>query len=127
MTTILLGFIAGVFFVIAIFLIPLIIELKRTIMQLRISMEEKLNPALDELQMTLKSLRNISDNVTGITADVKSLSKSVSDVGQTVSLINGLISNFSSTTAIKIMSLRSGIMAGIGYLLTNLIKKGDRK
>ncbi|MBI5640787.1 MAG: hypothetical protein HZA17_10200, partial [Nitrospirae bacterium] len=72
-------------------------------------------------------LRSISDNVEVVTEDVKRFSRSVSDVGETVSLINGLIATVSSSATVKVFSFRAGLQAAVAYLLSNLIKKGDRK
>lgn len=127
MTQTLLIIIAVMVSLVAIFLIPLLLEARRTVQMLRKTTEEKLNPALDELNLTLKSLRNVSDNVNGITADVRTLSKSVGDVGQSITSVNALVTGFSTSTAIKVMSLRAGIMAALQYAVTNLLKKGANR
>ncbi|OGW33363.1 MAG: hypothetical protein A2X59_05390 [Nitrospirae bacterium GWC2_42_7] len=112
---------------IAVFLVPLLIEAKRTIISLRRTVEDRLNPALEEMQSSLKSIHNISDNVNDITEDIRRFSGSVSEVGQTIHSISGLAGNMSSSMSIKALSLRTGIIAGIKFLLTNLMNKGERK
>jgi len=63
MNTIILGVIAGVIVILVVVLIPLILEIRRTVAALRQTMEQQLNPALEELQTTLKSVKGITDNV----------------------------------------------------------------
>jgi uncharacterized protein YoxC len=112
---------------IAIFLVPLLIEAKRTVVSLRRTVEDKLNPALDEMQSSLRSIHNISDNVNDITEDIRRFSGSVSEVGKTIHNISGLAGNIGPSMSIKVLSLRAGIMTAIKFLLTNLMNKGERK
>ena len=112
---------------IAIFLVPLLIEAKRTIVSLRRTVEDRLNPALDEMQSSLRSIHNISDNVNDITEDIRRFSGSVNEVGQTIHSLSGLAGNLGSSMSVKALSLRTGISAGIKFLLTNLMNKGERR
>ena len=112
---------------VAAFLIPLLLELKRTIMALRCTIETNLNPALDELQKNLKTMNSITENVNVVTSDVRQLSKAVSDIGNTISAVNAIMGGVGSSAALQIISLKTGIAAAAGYLLTNLLRKGDRR
>lgn len=112
---------------IAIFLVPLLIEAKRTIISLRRTVEDRLNPALDEMQSSLKSIHNISDNVNDITEDIRRFSGSVSEVGQTIQSISGLAGNIGASMTVRALSMRAGIITAINFLLTNLMNKGERK
>lgn len=127
MNNILLGIIAIFLLAVVVFLVPVLMELRRTVVSLRKTLEYNLNPALDELRLALKGLRNISDNVNDAAADVRRFSKSISDIGETISAVNGLMANVGSSTAVKAISLRAGIRAAVEYFLKNLIKKGDGK
>lgn len=112
---------------IAIFLVPLLIEAKRTIISLRRTVEDRLNPALDEMQSSLRSIHNISDNVNDITEDIRRFSGSVSEVGQTIQSISGLAGNIGASMTVRALSMRAGIITAINFLLTNLMNKGERK
>ncbi len=125
MNTILLTVIAVSLLAIAFYLIPALMELKKALACLRRTLDEGLKPTLEELQLTLKSVRTISDEVGGITADVRVLSKSVGEVGHTVSAINGFVEAVGSSMSVKAISLKAGIRAAIEYLAKNLIRKGD--
>lgn len=127
MNAVLLILIAVSVLAIAVFLIPLLIEAKRTFVSLRKSTEENLNPAFDELKIILRNIRGITEKVNGITEDIEELSSSVNEAGRTISGINELVRNVSSSATVKIFSLRAALKAAFEYLLTNLIKKGGRK
>lgn len=127
MNTILLGIIAAIILVMAVYLIPLLLELKKTVISLRNTTEKGLNPALDELQITLKSLRNITDNVGDITEDVKGVTGSITAISSKIHIANRLIDTAGSSASIRAASLKAGITAALTYLLTNLFRKGDRQ
>ena len=109
------------------FLIPMLLELKRTLISLRITIETSLNPALDELQKNLKTMNSITENVNVVTTDVRQFSRAVSDIGNTISAVNMLIGDVGSSAAVKVISLKTGIAAAAGYLLINLLRKGDKR
>ena len=127
MNTVILVVIAVILAVMAAYFIPLLIELKRTVLSLRKTTEENLNPALEELKLTLRSLRTISDNVGDVTEDVKQLSHSVGDIGKTIGAVNVLVGNIGSSAAVKAISLKAGIRAALEYFIANLLQKGERK
>jgi len=125
---IILSVIVSVFLiVIAVFLVPLLLELKKTVISLRNITENNLKPALDELQLTLKSARCVSDNVNEITADIKEVADSLTGVSTRIHAVTGIIDALSSSASVKALSLKAGMTAGLTYLLTNLLRKGDRQ
>ena len=127
MDTILLGIIAALFLVIVVYLVPLLLELKKTVISVRNTTEKDLAPVLEELQLTLKSLRSISDNVDDITGDVKGVADSIAEVSTKIFAVNRIIDAFSSTVSVKTLSLKAGVTAALTYLFTNLLKKGDKQ
>ncbi|MGC2061363.1 MAG: DUF948 domain-containing protein [Thermodesulfovibrionales bacterium] len=111
---------------VAAYLVPLLVELRRTVEALRNTIERNLNPALDELQKNLRTLNNVTGNVEQVTEDVKIFSRAVGDVGRSVSAVNALVSSTGASTAIRVMSLRTGVTAAIGFILANLLKRGEK-
>ena len=112
----------------SVFLILLILELRKTARSLSEFLErteESFKPTLEELQQTLRSLRNVSDNLSDATNDIKTFSMAVRDVGQHVRHISNTIEDVTSSTAIKASGLKVGIRTALGVLLSNLfLKKG---
>lgn len=125
MNTILLAIIAACLLVIAFFLVPMTVELRRTLAALRKTTEENLGPALDEMRASLKSVRNISDGLGEITSDVRVFTRSVSEIGHSVNVINDLARNLGTSMAVKTLSLKAAASAAIGYFVGNLMRKGD--
>lgn len=127
MDTILLGIIAALFLVIAVYLIPLLLELKKTVIAVRNTTEKNLNPALDELQLALKSMKSIYDDVNDITGAVKGVADSITEVSAKIFAVNRALDALGSAASVRAMSLKAGVAAAATYLLTNLMKKGDRQ
>ena len=122
METIVLAIVAVFLLVIAVYLILLLLELKKAVIFLRNI--ENLNPALEELILTLKSIRNISDNVNAVTVDVKEVADSLNAIS--LGAI-GFIDTLKSSALVRALSLKAGVTAGLTYFLTNVLRKGDRQ
>lgn len=131
MNQIWVGLIALAVVVLAGFIISLIIELKKTAYSLReflTTREESIKPTLEELQATLKSIRNISDDIDDVTSDIKIFSGSVRDVGKNINNLNNLIEDVASSATVKASGLKVGIRTALEVLLNNLFsKKGGGK
>jgi uncharacterized protein YoxC len=131
MNQIWVGLIALAVVVLAGFIISLIIELKKTAYSLREFLtrgEESIKLTLEELQATLKSMRNISDDINDVTADIKIFSGSVRDVGKNINNLSNLIEDVASSATVKASGLKVGISTALGVLLNNLFsKKGGGK
>ncbi len=127
MNTIFLAVIAACLLIMVVFLIPVLIELRKTIACFRKTMDEDLKPTLDELQAALKGLRTIADEVEGITSDVRVFSKSIGEVGHMVGSLNGIVEDIGSSMTLRAFSLKAGIGAAMEYLARNLIRKGDER
>ena len=113
--------------VIAGFLIPLLLELKKTVVALRITTERKLNPALEELHLMLKNVRGISNTVNDITDNVRGLTDSLTEVSSRIHAVNQLVGGIGSSASVRALSLKAGVTAALTYLITNLLRKGDRQ
>jgi uncharacterized protein YoxC len=127
MDTVLLAIIALCLLVQVFFLVPVLVELRRSLVLLSTYMDDGLKPALEELRAALRSLRAVSDDVGGITSDVREVSRSVVEIGHTVSAINGLLETVGSSVTVRAAGVKAGIRAAIKYLAKNLIRKGDEK
>jgi uncharacterized protein YoxC len=125
MDTVLLAIIAATLLVLVLFIVPMTVELRKTLVLLSKYLDDGLKPALEELEATLKSIRAISDDVGGITSDAREVSQSVVEVGRTISAINGLLANVGLSASVRAVSLRAGVRAALEYLAKNLIRKGD--
>lgn len=108
-------------------LVLLLLQVLRTVLWLRKNVESKVDPVIKEVQGVLENVREMSDNAKGIVEDVRELSTSVREVGKTVRAVNDLAGGIGSSASIRAASLKAGIVAGLQYLLTNLLRKGDEK
>lgn len=112
--------------------IVVMIELWRAIGALRElvkTIENSLKPTVVELQETLKSVRNVAENTTVITEDVKSLSGALKDVGENVKHVSGdvkhlvqFVDGVTESAVVEASGLKAGVKAGVWYFLKNLFK-----
>ena len=111
------------------FIIYIILELKKTIDSVKLSMEsiEKiLIPTVEELQMTFKSVRKITDDVGVVTEDVKGLSGSIREISANVKQVSEAVSTITKTSAVQVSGVKAGVKAGFGYFIKNLFAKGQQ-
>ena len=108
------------------------LELRKTIKALKElvnTTENTLKPTVAELQETLKSVRNVADNVTVVSGDMKVLSGALRDIGENVKSVSGDIkhlTNFvdgvTSSAVVEASGLKAGVKAGMWYFLKNLFR-----
>jgi uncharacterized protein YoxC len=113
--------------VVDVILIFLLLQVLRTVMSLRKTIEGKMDPVLNDLQSVMGNVREISDSAKGVAEDVREFSGAIRDVGKTVGAVNALAGSIGSSATIRAISLKAGIVAGLQYLLTSLLRKGDEK
>lgn len=130
MNTIFLGLIALAFTAGVIILIIVMIELRGAIKELKElvrTTEGSIKPTLTELQGTLRSVRNFTDNVNEVAEDVrifsdsiKEVSESVRTVSQNVREVSAMVGGVSSLARVEVSSVKAGVRAGIFAFLKSL-------
>lgn len=126
MTTLLLSIITLACVVLVIILIYVLLELRQATKKLEqfiTTSETSLKPTLDELPVTIRSIRHIAENIATVTDDVKTLSGSVREVGENIRLTSGYIEEIASSSSVQVSGLRAGIRAGFNVLVNNLLTK----
>jgi uncharacterized protein YoxC len=132
MNNIFLGLITLAFILGVIIFIVVAMDLRKTIRafkELVNMIENSLKPTVAELQGTLKSVRHVADNVTGVSEDMRTLSGALREFGENMKGVSGDIrgvANFfegiASSATVETSSLKAGVRAGFGFLLRNLFK-----
>jgi len=129
MTTLLLSVITLACVVLVVVLVYVLLELRQATRKLEqfIGMSESsLKPTLDELPETIRSIRNIAENIAAVADDVKTLSGSVREVGENIRLTSGYIEEIASSSSVQVSGLRAGIRAGFNVLVNNLLTKNKK-
>src|SRR5512143_1956647 len=109
------------------FLIPLLLELRRAVRTLNGVLkitEDSLAPTLRELRSTLENLDRITNDISTVTDDVRVFSSSIRQVGKDVGELSSLIGVLGGGIGAKLAGLRAGFGAGASYLARNLLRKG---
>lgn len=107
-------------------LIYVLLELRQVTRKLEafITMSENsLKPTLDELPGTIRSIRHVTENISIVTDDVKTLSGSVRQVGENIRLTSNYIENIASSSSVQVLGLKAGIRAGFNALVNNLMTR----
>jgi len=115
--TILLAAIAG-------FLIPTLLELRKTSRQLNefiIRTEGTLKPVVEQLSDTLKEVKAFSEGANSITDDIKRFSSAVGDAGDRIKKIVEVMDEI----PFKAHGIKAGIGAAFGYLIARFFKKKE--
>ena len=132
MSNFFLGLIIFAIIVAVIIFIWVMLELRKAIGALKElvnTTENSLKPTVAELQETLKSVRNVANNATMVSGDIKVLSGALRDVGENVKGVSGdikhlmdFVDGITSSAVVETSGLKAGVNAGVWYFLKNLFK-----
>jgi uncharacterized protein YoxC len=109
------------------FLIYCIIQIRKmavTVSDFCRETDAKLTPLLEETEMTLRSVRVITDDVGAITGNVREVTDAVSDVACHIRAVSALIGGARDQASLRANGIKAGIQAALGLLLKNV---GDRR
>lgn len=126
MNTVFLGLITLAVLVLVIFLINAILECKKTAMRLRNTMdivEKSVVPTIEELRLTVMSVRKITDDVGTVSEDVKDLSSSVKEISSNIRNASEAVRTAAISSAQQICGVKAGVKAGLMYFLSNMFVK----
>ncbi len=126
------GLIIFAIIIVVIIFIWVMLELRnaiRALKELVNTTENSLKPTVAELQEALKSVRNVADNATVVSADIKVLSGALRDVGENVKSVGGdikhlmdFVDGITSSAVVETSGVKAGVKAGVWYFLKNLFK-----
>ena len=122
-----LGIIAAGFIILLVFLIPLILHAKKTLMSLGNfinTTQESLSPLLSELKISVERLNRITEDIEDSTKNVQHLAKTIGETGELVEELNNFIKKTGLSFSIKTASLGIGIKTALATLAKGIIKKG---
>jgi len=127
-----LGLITAAVIVAVIIFVYVMLDLRKTIRALKelvSTTENSLKPTVAELQEALKSVRNVANNVTAVSEDMKILSGALRDVGENVKRVSAevehlasFVDGITSSAVVEASGLKAGVKAGFWFFLKNLFK-----
>ncbi|HWR97902.1 MAG TPA: DUF948 domain-containing protein [Candidatus Methanoperedens sp.] len=126
-SNVLLGVLAVAVAALTLFLIPVLLELRRTVRSLNAVLkitEESLAPTMRELRSTLVNLDRITSDINSVTDDVRLFSGSLRQVGKDLHELREVVGLLGGGLGAKLAGLRAGIGTGFKFLAHNLLKKG---
>jgi uncharacterized protein YoxC len=132
MSNFFLGLVIFSIIVAVIIFIWVMLELRKAIGALKelvSTTENSLEPTVAELQETLKSVRNVADNATVVSGDIKVLSGVLRDIGENVKRVSGdvkhlvdFVDGMTSSAVVEASGLKAGVKAGVWYFIKNVFK-----
>jgi uncharacterized protein YoxC len=132
MSNFFLGLVIFSIIVAVIIFIWVMLELRKAIRALKelvSTTENSLKPTVAELQETLKSVRNVADNATVVSGDIKVLSGVLRDIGENVKRVSGdvkhlvdFVDGMTSSAVVEASGLKAGVKAGVWYFIKNVFK-----
>lgn len=122
------GIIAGAFIVLVAYLIPVILQIKRTAKAAEdflLTTQASLNPLLKRLQETVEKTNQVAANLNESISNVQHLTKAVGETGAIVDDINRLIRQIGQFISVSTSSFGVALKTALSVLSQGLIKKGD--
>jgi uncharacterized protein YoxC len=120
------GVIAGGFIILIAFLVPVILQIKRTAKAAEDflqSTQDSLNPLLTRLQETVEKTNQVVAKLNESVSDVQQLTKAVGETGAIISDINSLVGKIQMFFSVTSSSLGAGIKTALSVLTHGAIQK----
>jgi uncharacterized protein YoxC len=131
------GLITAAIIALVIFLIWMIIRLVDTLRTTKLfiqTADQALQQGMGELNLSLRSLRTITDNMGTVTDDLRHFSSSVKDVGNGVKQVTGnvkrvsdMIGALGTESVASVCGVRAGIKTGVEALLKGFFQQRTGK
>lgn len=124
------GIIAGAFIVLVAFLIPVILQIKRTAKAAEDFLQttqKSLNPLLKSLQETVENTNQVVDKLDESIGNVQHLTKAVGETGAIIDEVNSLVRQVRHTLSVSTSSFGVALKTALSVLAQGLIKKGVEK
>jgi uncharacterized protein YoxC len=131
------GLITAAIIALAIFVIFLITRLTKTVEtvgRLLETTDHALKETVEEVNLNLKNLRSITDNIKGISSDVATFAGSIRGIGDevkqltvNVKRISAAVQDLGTETIASVSGLRAGVKTGFEVFLRNLLRQGGAR
>ncbi|HMK60212.1 MAG TPA: DUF948 domain-containing protein [Dissulfurispiraceae bacterium] len=79
--------------------------------------DNRIKPVLEETELTLKSVRIITDDIGAVTGSVKEVSEAVSDVATNVRAVSMIMGDVREQVSLRTNGVMAGIQAALGVLM----------
>ncbi len=125
-----MGIISGALIIIAAFLIPLIIQLKKTAVTadnfLRETREE-LTPLLAELKQSTERLNRVTEGIEDSVRNVRNAAHAVGETGKLVDELNSFVRKKGLSFTVMTASIGMGVKTALSTLAKGVLKKEPEK
>lgn len=105
------------------FLIYAIMEIRRlavTVNEFVKTTEERLSPVLLETELSLRSMRRITDDVGAVTENVRDLSEAMREVSLNVRALGAVVGNVGEGLSLRTAGVKAGVRTALGVLINQM-------
>lgn len=105
------------------FLIYAIMEIRRlvvTVNEFVKTTEERLSPVLLETELSLRSVRKITDDVGVVTENARDLSDAMKDVSLNVRALSAVVGSVGEGVSLRTAGVKAGVRTALGVLLNQM-------
>lgn len=117
--------IAGTMLLLVVFLIPAILEIRRTATATRefiATIETDIKPVLTDLQVAIADLKVVTEGISGKVGEVESFMDAVGDTGRNLRTINSIVGTVSGVLSGSSVWM-TGVKVASSYLMDRILKK----
>jgi uncharacterized protein YoxC len=79
--------------------------------------DQRMKRSLEETELTLKSIRSITDDVGAVTSNIRNVSEAVSDVADNVRAISMMIDDVKEQASLRTRGIIAGVQTALGVLM----------
>ncbi|MEW5745670.1 MAG: DUF948 domain-containing protein [Nitrospirota bacterium] len=105
------------------FLVYAIMEIRRlamTVNEFVKTTEERLTPVLLETELSLRSVRKITDDVGVVTDNVRDLSDAMKEVSLNVRALSTVVGNVGEGVSLRAAGVKAGVRTALGVLINQI-------
>jgi uncharacterized protein YoxC len=104
-----------------------LMELRKTVRRMNDFLEKAegvVIPAAEEIQQTMRHVKDITGEVSGMTKDVRQVTSAVGKVGGEIEELAGLIDTTVVKARANIGGIKAGFQTAVSVLIKNMLRKG---
>lgn len=85
--------------------------------------EERMKPVLEEAEQSLKSIRNVSDDMKTVTENVKNFAGEMNEITTNLKVINNIANELKEGASLRVLGIKAGIRAALNVLIKEMSAK----
>ncbi len=85
--------------------------------------EERIKLVLQEAEQSLKSIRNVSDDMRTVTENVRNFTGAMNEITTNLKIISNIVNELKEGASLRILGIKAGVRAALNVLIKELSAK----